>query len=81
MERTFPEIIRAYRQREGLTLAEMSRRCGVSAQYLHSVENGTDTAIGRVDAILRRLGRSLTLGDGEPIEPQSKARRIRKVKG
>ena len=77
MDKTFAEMIRSYRQRNGLTIAEMARQCGVSNQYLYSVEGGGDPSVTRADSMLRRLGLSLELGDGESIVVVNKKRRMR----
>lgn len=77
MEKTFSHLIRSYRQRHDMTLAEMARKCNTTAQYLHSVEGGGEPSIARADHILRHLGLSLTIGDveQEDIEAQLERRR------
>ena len=74
MDKPFAEMIRSYRQRNGLTIAEMARQCGVSNQYLYSVEGGGDPSVTRADSMLRRLGLSLELGDGDPLVVACKRR-------
>jgi transcriptional regulator with XRE-family HTH domain len=76
MERTISELLRAYRSRHGLTVTEMARKCGVTNQYLYSVEGGGDPSVTRADAMLRAMGVSLEIGEGPAITKALKGRRM-----
>jgi transcriptional regulator with XRE-family HTH domain len=77
MERTFAELIRSYRKKNDISVAEMARKCGVSSQYIYSVEYGSDPSVTRADQMLRAIGMSLELGDGPSLPAELKKRRMR----
>jgi transcriptional regulator with XRE-family HTH domain len=53
--------IRHYRQRAGLTQAELAELAGLDRTYLSRLENGLETEqLRRLLAVLRRLGVRLT---------------------
>jgi transcriptional regulator with XRE-family HTH domain len=61
--------IRTRRLAQGLTLAELARRAGVSKGYLSQLENSTDTSRPSAD-ILYRIAFALGASVGELLEKQ-----------
>lgn len=67
-------MVRARRRAVGLTLAELSDRAGLSANYLQTVEAGTrDVSLSSVDAIATALGVTPgeLLGDVQRLSPEA----------
>jgi XRE family transcriptional regulator, fatty acid utilization regulator len=65
----FGREIRRLRQALGLTLEELAHRCGVSPNYIGSIENGhRDPSLSTVRALARGLG----VTTGELVGPTTK---------
>ncbi len=56
-------VVKKERERQGLSLTDAAKICGVSKQYLHHFEQGQmSPSLDKADAILKGLGLSAVIG-------------------
>jgi transcriptional regulator with XRE-family HTH domain len=68
IDRAVGERIKFERERQGLTLDEMGKLCGASAQSMYSYEQGrTSLYLGRLAKIAKALRRSMNYFLREPM--------------
>lgn len=81
MKTKFADLIRLIRARDGLTVAQMARRCGVTASYMRTIlDDGGCPSVARAEQMLVALKMSLRLGDVRAPSIETEARKPRRVR-
>lgn len=60
----YGQLIKKEREKQGLSLAQLSNLSGISITTIHNWERGTAPAIDKYDQVLKALGISIQLGAG-----------------